>query len=252
MGDLELFYIMKQERNSFIASHKFYVEQAQKRLLAQFDDIDKEVDQYSENWLNDAYQSFDAESHDLSEIYAFSYEESVQYGMLLSEMRDQTIFSVIAGMYHQWDKQLRAWMAKESRIWSGKQTISEIWRVDINKIFLLFEGMGWLVKDASFFEKLDACRLIVNVYKHGNGGSLNDLRKTYPKYFYNYESEYFEIDGYFDHTCIHLKEKNLIEFSEAILQFWSEIPERFMGSQVVSSPDWLKKALAVDNKIQNK
>lgn len=43
-------------------------------------------------------------------------------------------------------------------------------------------GMPEVAYPKSYFPKLDACRLVVNVYKHGKGTALNQLRSRYPEY----------------------------------------------------------------------
>lgn len=244
----ELFYMWGPHRKSLIDSHIFYVEQAQKRLISQFDDLDKEVGEYSEKWLEDASQFFDPENHDPYDFYESAHENGLEYGMMLSEMRDQTIFSVIAGIYHQWDKSLREWMVRDSRYWGGENVIYKIWKVDIYQIFDLFENMGWKIRNEGFFNKLNACRLIVNIYKHGNGDSLNALREKYPEYFYDYGNESFNNHEWIDHSAIHIKDEYIKQFSDSILEFWRLVPERFFDSDDLIAPKWLYDALEADSK----
>ncbi|MCT9385869.1 hypothetical protein KTI22_16715 [Acinetobacter baumannii] len=242
-----LFEIYEQERNIFVDNHKFYYKQAQKRLLSQFNNLEEEINEIAEQQLEDLEEFFDPDYHDPDDFLERAYENANEQLILLNEMRDQTLLSVLAGMYHQWDKALREWMAKETRHWGGKNVVYKIWKIDIGKIFDLFEVMGWKIRQENFFEKLDACRLIVNIYKHGNGDSLNELRKNYPFYFYDYEENRFEIDGWFDHTCISLTNENLKEFYESILEFWQNIPNSFFVSDEFILPKWLKDALIVDS-----
>ncbi|MCQ4437932.1 hypothetical protein NO135_23300, partial [Clostridioides difficile] len=46
----------------------------------------------------------------------------------------------------------------------------------------LLESFGWPLRTTDYFRTLDACRLVVNVYKHGKGKSLDDLRARFPEY----------------------------------------------------------------------
>lgn len=247
MRNIELFHMWGPQREYFIDSHNFYVEQAQKRLISQFDDLNKEAEEYGEKWLEEKSKYFDPEQHDEGEFYEAAYERSIEYGILLSEMRDQTIFSVIAGMYHQWDKQLREWMVQEARHWGRENVYYKIWKVDVSKIFDLFVSMGWSVRSEGFFYKLDACRLIVNIYKHGNGDSVYQLKKKYPEYFHDYVSQDFYRSGLFDHNAINLKDEYLKEFSDSILEFWRKVPESIVDSGKLVAPDWLKEALIADS-----
>ncbi|RJL71424.1 hypothetical protein [Acinetobacter radioresistens] len=242
----ELFYICESERKFNIDSHNFYIKEAQKRLISQFDDLDQEIEMYSEKWLEEVDQYFDPERHDPSDFYESAYDEGINYGMLLSEMRHQTMFSVIAGMYHQWDKVLREWLVRDARYWGGDNVFYKIWKVDIWFIFDLFERMGWKIRQEAFFNKLNACRMIVNIYKHGNGDSLNNLREKYPEYFFDYNDEDFDKDNWYDHTSVCLRDENFAEFSHSILEFWKKIPERFFNSDDLIAPDWLNEALEAD------
>ncbi len=244
----ELFYLCGLERKHYISSHNFYVEQARKRLISQFDDLDKEVEDYSEKWLEEVSHYFDPETHDPTDFFEQANDEAIEHGLLLSEMRMQTMFSVIAGMYHQWDKALRGWLVRDARYWGGDNVFYKLWKVDIRHIYDLFERMGWAIKQEEFFNKLNACRLIVNIYKHGNGDSLIDLRKKYPEYFYDYSEQEFNKGDWYDHTSVILKDEYLTEFSEAILEFWRKIPERFFNTEDLIGPDWLNDALDADRK----
>lgn len=247
MRNIELFYMWEPQRESFIESHNFYVEQAQKRLISQFNNLNEEAENYGEKWLEEAGKCFDPERHDPGEFYEEAHEKTIEYGMLLSEMRAQTILSVIAGMYHQWDKTLREWMVQGARLWGGDNIFYKIWKVDISKIFDLFESLDWNIRNEEFFHKLDACRLIVNIYKHGNGDSVHQLKKKYPNYFYDFVSQDFHENGWFDHNLIDLKDEYVEEFSASILDFWRKVPEHFFDSESLVIPSWLKEALIADN-----
>ena len=100
-------------RQELISNHKFYVEQARKRLLSQFEDVSGEADKFAEEWLSKADQWFDPDRHDPDEFQEQAYDKSITFYGLLTDMHDQTRLSVIAGMYHEWDKQLRDWLSLE-------------------------------------------------------------------------------------------------------------------------------------------
>ena len=44
-----------------------------------------------------------------------------------------------------------------------------MWSADFVQIAELLESIGWQIGSAGHFKMLDACRLVVNVYKHGKG-----------------------------------------------------------------------------------
>ena len=123
-------------RQQLISNHKFYVEQAQKRLLSQFEDISGEADKYAEEWLSRASQWFDPDRHDPDDFQVQAYDESIDFYGLLTDMHNQTRLSVIAGMYHEWDKQLRDWLSLEiRRSFPGEKTRAAIWGQPFPGIF---------------------------------------------------------------------------------------------------------------------
>lgn len=100
-------WLQESYRCRKLAEHNFYVEQAKKRLLSKFQNKEEEADAYGKKWLEDAGQVFDPDRHDPSDFYEQSFEESYEFYNLLENMERNTLFSVIAGMYHEWDKQFR-------------------------------------------------------------------------------------------------------------------------------------------------
>jgi len=178
-----LFQMWGPFRQSLIDSHLFYVEQARKRLLSQFNDIEREADRAAEEWLEQHSHRFDPDRHDPGAFYEAANDAGIEFYQLLCDMRDRTRLSVVAGIFHEWDKQLRDWLVREVRHWHrGDAVVSKIWTVDFGKIADLLESLGWNIRGEEYFNKLDACRLVVNVYKHGEGKSLADLKKNYPEY----------------------------------------------------------------------
>ncbi|MCU4389976.1 hypothetical protein KTH73_04445 [Acinetobacter courvalinii] len=248
MEPITLFEIYPYEKQLKINSHNFYVDQSKKRLLSQFENLDNEVEQIAQKFYEESGKFFNPDFDDPSDYAERAYENAQEHVMLLSEMREQTLFSIIAGMYHQWDKTLREWMVKETRHWGGENVKEQIWKVDITKLFDLFDRMGWNIKEKPFFKSLDACRLIVNIYKHGSGNSLTDLRNKYPEYFYDFGKTDFDINNWFDHTSVHIEDSHLDSFSGAILNFWDGLPRRFLNEDCLDPPKWLEKALEQDQR----
>lgn len=246
MDDFVIFQMWEPFRRSLIRGHQFYVEQAENRLLSQFSNIEDEAHRASTEWLELRSKHFDPEWHDPADFYESALEAGVEFYELLSNMRNQTRLSVVAGMYYEWDKQLREWLVQELRHWANRDhVIAAVWRADFNDIIDLLEGVGWLIRKESFFKVLDACRLVVNVYKHGAGPALNRLEQDYPQYIPNpfaapkntlYRSTYT------DHTHLNVNEQQLQEFSEAIVQFWEGVPENTRASQATAIPPWFQKA----------
>lgn len=128
MDNQVLFDMYEPFRRSLIDTHMFYVEQARNGLLAQFKNLESEADAYETSYLEASSQGFDPDKHDPADCYETAFQQSVNFYILLCNMRDQTILSVVAGMYHQWDKQFREWLTKEALHWTDSQEfLKQIW-----------------------------------------------------------------------------------------------------------------------------
>lgn len=241
-----LFHMWGPFRQSLIAKQRFYVEQAEKRLLGQFDNISAEAQQKSDDWLAQHGHLYDPDRHESGEFEEIAFDAGLSFFMSLSHLKERTYLSVVAGMYHEWEIQLREWLTRESRYWHGGEALKQaIWNANTNQIFDLFTGLGWKVCDTDFSQKLKACGLVVNVYKHGDGLSLQKLSANFPVYLDDpLQTEAGPIFGkYMNHTNLKVSIEQIHEFSEAILAFWSELPEYIKNSEEVTVPKWFEDAL---------
>ena len=84
------------------------------------------------------------------------------------------------------------------------------------------------IKSFSCWPQIRELSLLCNVIKHGDGISAEELRKIKPTLFKQEDhTDYMEI---FKTTLLEetlsIDEKTLRNYSEALLSFWDEIPER--------------------------
>ena len=250
MSGYALFQMWEPFRQSLIKGHLFYVEQARKRLLSQFDDIGADADRAAEEWLEQSGQNFDPDRHDLEVFYEMANDVGIEFYELLNDMREQTRLSVVAGMFHEWDKQLRDWLVREIQSWHrGDSATLKVWSVDFGQVADLLESFGWNLRTADYFRTLDACRLVVNVYKHGDGKSLDDLRSSFPEYlddpFRDFKDTLLDMK-YRDHTHLKVSDEQFQGFSDAILAFWRDVPENVIDTQLTNLPDWFGNAILKD------
>lgn len=252
MSDYVLFHMWEAHRKSLIAGHLFYVEQARKRLLSQFNDIESEADKAAEEWLERSNAWFDPDRHDPGDFYERANDVGIEFYQLLSGMRDQTWLSVVAGIFHEWDKQLRGWLVREIEHWHrGENFPRKIWAADFVQIGEFLDCLGWAFSSTDYFRKLDACRLVVNVYKHGDGKSLDDLKERYPEYLDGRVNEHgFAIlnKDFRDHTHLKISEVQFQRFSDAIVEFWKGVPEYTRESEN-EAPSWVEKMISKDREI---
>lgn len=243
-------YMWEPYRQQLIANQNFYVEQGRKRLLSQFQDVSDEADKFADEWLSRSNQWFDPDRHDPDDFQEQAYEKSIDFYNLLTDMHDQTRLNVIAGMYHEWEKQLREWLSGElSRPPLAKETKITIWKSSLPKIIDLLECFDWKVREQPYFAQLDVCRLVVNVYKHGIGDSFDELKREHPHFLmdiFGGELNADELDPFLNHTHLKISDEHLAAFSEAIIAFWNDAPERTKQLEIPDAPTWFSKAIYKD------
>ena len=237
-------------RQMLLAEHRFYVEQARKRLLSQFDNISAEADQAADEYLASASSRFNPDTHDPSDAYETAHDVSIEFYQSLSGLHESTRLSVIAGMFYQWDKKLREWIVRELRFgFSGKYAANSIWKADFMMMMDFVVAMGFDVKSLACFERLNALRLVVNVFKHGAGPSLDELKVHFPGYFPPIIIAGMDISGpldFRDHTDMQVTDEHLDKFSESIVEFWTATPAEMPLPESWNVPDWFAKAVMKD------
>lgn len=237
-------------RESVIEQHRFYAEQGRNKLLSQFSNMEQEADEAAERWLEKQSQHFDPDRDDPGSFAEDAYHEGVEYYRLLSELRDQTRLSIVAGMYHAWDKELRRWLLKEIEHWHRGPTVTDmVWKATFEDIVDLLVSTELAKPSAGYLQKLSACRYVVNVYKHGEGLSLKKLKVSHPEYLRIQPANGSTPDmRWIDHTHLLVTDKQLDEFSSAIVEFWRTIPSR-VRSKTLNVPTWFEKAMDRDHKL---
>ena len=232
-------------REHLIANHQFYVAQARTRLLDQFvdDAMKADAQRHSDEWLAERAQHFDPERDDPGATYEAAYDEHISFYLSLAGLRDSTRLSIIAGMFHEWEKQIRDWLGKELGHLGLKEHVhAAVWAAKFDELMDLFERCAWPVRDQEFYSQLQRAQLVVNVYKHGNGPSFETLRRLAPELVGGMERPAFFVSA-LDYSALVVSDDDLIRFAEAITAFWRTVPENIFFSQVGEAPKWLEKAL---------
>ena len=233
-------------REYLIANHEFYVAEAKRRLLDQFDDqtMRADADRHADEWLAERAGSFNPDRDDPADNYEQADQEGIAFYQGLSGLRDSTRLSIIAGMFHEWEKQLRDWLGRElGHHGFGRHAHSAVWSTKLDELFDLFEKCGWNVRSLAFFDQLNRCQLVTNVYKHGNGPSSDSLKAVAPEL----AGKNGDLPAFFvsalDYSTLTITDDDLVRFAEAITSFWRELPENIFFSQVAEVPKWLDRAL---------
>lgn len=256
MSGYVLFQMWEPFRQTLIERHQFYADQARVRLLSQFNDMESEADNAATEWLKRSSINFDPDRDDDGSIYETANDEGIAFYQLLEDMRDNVRLSVVAGMFHEWDKQLRDWIVREILHWHrGDEVRAKIWLQDFGGLVDLFASLGWDIRHKPYYETLNACRLVVNVYKHGDGNSFQDLKKLHSEYLDNplkvFAGEHIGMD-FTDYTSLKVTEEQIQVFSDAIVEFWKDVPTNIHDTSVGDLPKWFEKAWLKDREIKNR
>lgn len=232
-------------REHLIANHQFYVAQARSRLLDQFDDDAMKADaqRHSDEWLAERAQNFDPDRDDPGANYEAAYDEHISFYLSLEGLRDSTRLSIIAGMFHEWEKQVRDWLGKELGHLGLKEHVhAAVWAAKVDDLMDLFERCGWPLRDQEFYPQLLRCQLVANVYKHGNGPSFDALKQLAPELVGGRERPAFFVSA-LDYSALEVGDDDLARFADAITGFWTAVPRNIFFSQVGEAPKWFEKAL---------
>jgi hypothetical protein len=217
-------------RVSIVERHTFFVTEAKNRLLNQFNDIEAEAERYQEEAWQAAIQApYHGDEPDMGDIAQGVTDAAAGHYMLLDDMRKQVRLSTTAAMFHQWDKELREYLDNELRHYLERAWINKhIWNGKTVDIFDLFEQFGWKVTHLPFYKLIDACNLVVNVYKHGKGNALTRLHKDYPQYMSKVGIRSWTGTLFLDHRWLEVTDSDFDDFAGAFEAFWREMPDRLV------------------------
>ena len=130
-------------------------------------------------------------------------------------------------------RQLREWLTKELRSWHrGKNVVKSIWKADVSSVFELLFVFNFDAKVITGYERLDAMRLIVNVFKHGDGPSLDELKEKYSEFVPDplggdgeYRSNYLDPVSY-THLDVYKRQVQLDGLASSPMKRAAQAPSR--------------------------
>jgi hypothetical protein len=139
-------------------------------------------------------------------------------------------------------------VTKEIRHWHiGKHVTNKIWSASFEDIEEFLDSLGLAKKDSTYLKKLSACRYVVNVYKHGDGKSLEKLKEKHPEFLRALFPGADLTDAvWLDHTHLAVSNDQLDEFSSSIVEFWQSLPGSIYGNAGETTPKWFDTVLQRD------
>ena len=197
------------------------------KLLSSFNgDYQKELNEYEQSLLSELEPTpiVDREGNlcdyefDLSEIEGKIAERYY----LLSTTRYRVIAMWICCLCEVWEQQLQLFLKLEKQ---NGNLMDNYELARWNQVKRAYWEYGIDFEKFSSWQKLNELRLLVNVIKHGEGGSEKSLRRIRPDLFIVEKYDKFS----FFHSSLITRTLNLIEsdidgFANAIIEFWEYFP----------------------------
>lgn len=238
------FWLARADLPYFLEPHEFYVSEARHRLLSQFGDLEKEAEKREQQFMEATAEYFDPDNDDPMAAHEQAYHEGINYVWSLLEMQNTVLLAVTAGMYHQFDKKLREHTIKQLSNWCKEEIIIPmIWNFTFNQLIDFLEWIGLKINGTAYGEKIKACNLVVNVYKHGDGDSHHTLSLTHPEY-YPHPTGAKDYQTIPVHDDLQVTEEQFVEFADAITAFWKAVPEYCHYADLEDEPKWIDKVIA--------
>jgi hypothetical protein len=215
-------YMYGTVRESLLERHRFFIREVRSRVLSRFADVEGEARKFAAEYerIGQKLQEGDQEAG-----AEFAYRRGGEYYELLYDMKVDMELAAVAAMFHRWDKDLRDFLERELNHTIDLDISEDIaWSPDAIATFKLLEEFGWDCKSQSFYDRIINLRLVVNVYKHGKGRSLNDLATLCPQYLQSkFATGTAKGPDYQDLT---VTVDQFDELAAAIEAFWKCFPER--------------------------
>lgn len=222
-------YMWSGTRALILERHDFFVDQFRARVLTQFGDLEGDADRFMASEFDRLRRTYDDGTRDEADAADAATAQGEGFYSLLSDLREAMVLGGLAGLYHQWEKDLRDFLERELLHYVDRDAaIKEAWSGDIGKVFKLLKEFAWDVRGEPFFAEADACRVIVNVYKHGKGNSLTELAEKYPEFLAKpfVSPRPWRAEEFLDHEWLQVTAEQFDRLAASLRAFWVAFPER--------------------------
>ena len=229
---------LHQEYKKFLQAEikgiaKIFIE----KLFPTFNSIDEEAEEYSENLFESICQSIGDENSDPSDAAEYARDKGIEYYQTLSLAKyGFTAFS-ISLLYHFWEQQIRKFLFGEWRKNGYKIDFKEFTKITYDIIHIEGFLLEYVVDIETFdsWGKLDELRLLNNAVKHGSTKNLLRLKAKNKKLFHDWvftdDETLRHIDSCILEEILDISEANFKEYSDVLINFWEEFPERSYRKQ---------------------
>jgi len=223
-----LLYLDPYKRKWLKSEISAYSKILNERLFPSFENIEEDAEDYSEQIFEELGQLPGDGSVDMSEIAEIAMEKGITYYEELSLVKYSFTAIAIASLYHLWEQQARKFLYDEmSRAF--KIEFADFCPRGMKDIKVHFKLYDIDLEKLQCWSRLDELRLMSNVIKHGDGGSAKELAKINKELLSNPSlpfSEHTPLDTTLLEERLNVNQALFNNYSEILLQFWDELPER--------------------------
>ena len=177
-------------RASALGQHKVFVQGIEKHVLAVFQNIEQNGEDFTEQEYNRLCSAPGWEDGpDCADIAEHAWDRGFDHFQDLVFVKGQMTLLATAGLYHLWEKTLKSFLEREFRFFpekyfgeDSKKTIQKAIFPDVRK--WLNEWNFCEHQDAQkIIDRLHTLSLVANTAKHGTSSSCDELFKKNPEFF---------------------------------------------------------------------
>jgi len=220
-------YLPKIMREILKSQISDYVGIYSQKLLPVFKEIERDADKHANDFFdNSMSQPASGDSFDPASIAETARDEGIDYYLYLSLGKYNLTATWHATLYQVWEQQTRRFLFQE--ISCVHNIPFEKFCTNLSELKEKFRFHNVDIESFSCWSQISELSLLCNVIKHGEGPSAKELRKIKPMLFkQEHGTEYMKtFKTTLLEVTLRVDEKTLQNYSEALLSFWDEIPER--------------------------
>lgn len=206
------------------------------RIQPIFANAEAEAKAYENNLWDEIMHRPCAEddNSDPGDYVDFVQEKAFERYEMLTLMQYRNIGMWIACLCQVWEQQLYSFVVHEATQEGIKYDPSDIKRgFAFSKE--VFEWHQQPFEKMTVWSKIKELRLLVNVIKHAEGDSEQKLRRIRPDYFtQDIGGTQYDLMSLYHTTLLEptlmIRGQDFIDYFDALVQFWNELPERMYTS----------------------
>lgn len=164
-----------------------------------------------------------------ADITTDAHDYGISYAISMDLMKYNVRLMSIATLYQFWEQQVRKFLYEELIERNHENIKFKDFCTNIGTIKEEFRKCDVNLQDLEVWEKIDELRILQNVVKHGDGNARKKLQRIKPDFFRQIDEETSAIDYHFttlNEQVLNVSDDELTVYSEALMEFWDELPER--------------------------